>query len=109
MRTHAWLFCVLWLGACGTSSPANEPIGGALTVSGHVVDFKTGADVSGTAMVSTAGLEPAPMVSVQGATFTMTPVPDNSAFQILASAAPSYRATYSPTTVIATTDLNGVQ
>jgi len=106
---HSGLFIALWLAGCGTDSAKYEPIGGALTVSGRVVDFKTGSDVTGAVTVSAAGLDPLPVISVQGAAFTMTDVPDNSAFQIIASAPPAYRATYSPTTVIATSDLGGVQ
>jgi len=84
-----------------------EPLGGARTVEGAVVDFETGQPVAGAASVSTSGLLPAPEITTDGAAFTIKGVPENSAFQILASA-PAYRATFSEAVVVETDDLRGV-
>jgi hypothetical protein len=104
------------LAACGTTpgtpgngSGSNEPIGGSRTVTGEVIDFQTGATVTGTPTVTTSGVLPEPMVEVQGASFTITEIPDNSQFQILASVPPNDAPTYSPATVVGTMDLQGVQ
>jgi mono/diheme cytochrome c family protein len=93
--------------ASACSDPIDEgPIGGSRAVSGQVVDFQTATPVAGAASVSTSGLNPAPMISTHGATFTLAGVPNNSTFEILASA-PAYRQTYSPI-VIVTDDQIGV-
>jgi hypothetical protein len=64
--------------------------------------------VSGSASVSTTGLLPAPSVTVTGSMFTMTGVPDNSAFQILASTT-GYHPTYSPTIAVLESDIENVR
>jgi hypothetical protein len=45
---------------------------------------------------------------VQGATFTIQGVPDNSTFQILAAAPPSHRATFGPSVDVLLDDVTGV-
>lgn len=101
------LVCLV-LCACTNSVMPTPPLGGALTVKGTVTDLRSGSAIAGTAMVSVAGLEPSQNVSVSGANFTLTDVPENSAFQILASAPPTDHATYSPSTVVVADDLSGV-
>jgi hypothetical protein len=95
------------LTACSFDSDSSGPLGGALTVKGNVVDFQTGAALDA-ATVSTSGLAPAPMVTSQGAAFTVEAVPENSAFQILAEAKPTYRATLSQA-VVAKDDVSGLK
>jgi hypothetical protein len=85
------------------------PLGGSLQVTGSVVDFQTGAAIDVAASVSTSGLEPPPKVTAQGASFTIDGVPENSGFQILASAAPTHRATFSQAVVVTTDDLKDVR
>lgn len=88
------------------SSGDDEPLGGARTVQGSVVDFESGQPIDG-ATVSTSGLFPEPVVSTQGAAFTIKGVPENSAFQLLASA-PAHRATFSASVVVTTDDVRDV-
>ncbi len=102
------------LGACGFGTdgggdgdPAG-PLGGALTVTGEVVDFETGVAITGTASVTTSGLLTAPLVTTLGAGFEITGIPENSAFQILAAAPPSHRSTFSSTVSVAGEDLDGL-
>jgi len=73
------------------------------------VDFQTGAALDVTTSVSTSGLEPPPKVTSQGATFTIEGVPENSAFQILASGAPTHRATFSQAVVVTKADVQDVK
>jgi hypothetical protein len=93
--------------ACSENAPS-DVLGGSLTVSGTVNDFQTGAPVDGIASVATTSLLPAPKISVEGATFTLEGVPENSAFQILASVAPTHRATYSQVIEAIDDDLDDV-
>lgn len=99
--------------ACGFGSgddaPEDETLGGSLTVTGDVVDFETGAAITGTATVTTSGLLPAPGVTTQGAGFEISGIPENSAFQILAGAPPTHRSTFSSTVVVTGDDLAGVK
>jgi hypothetical protein len=84
------------------------PLGGARTVEGAVVDFESGMPVSGAASISISGLVPSPTVTQQSASFTITNVPENSAFQVLATA-PSHRATFSDAVYVADQDLRDVK
>lgn len=77
--------------ACGESA---DPGAEDAEVRGQVVDFVTGAAIAGTASVSTSGIDPAPIVVVDGAAFELAPVPLHSVFHVLAAAPPTYRATY---------------
>ena len=100
------------LAACGFGDDATDPpgpLGGALTVSGDVVDFETGAAISGTATVSTSGLLSPPGVTAQGSSFTITGIPENSAFQILAGAPPTHRSTFSSTVTVIDADLTAIK
>jgi hypothetical protein len=85
------------------------PLGGSRTVEGSVVDFETGMPISGAASISTSGLSPVPKVTSQGASFTITGVPENSAFQILASAPATHRPTFSDAVVVEDDDLRDVK
>jgi hypothetical protein len=84
---------------------APEPVGGALSVGGTLVDFVTGAPLEAEATVSTSGLEVAPTIKVTGATVAVINVPENSAFQLLATAPPLYRATFGPAVTVGTEDV----
>ena len=110
MRSY-WLS--LALAAVGCSSVSNSggddgPLGGSRTVMGSVVDFKTGTAISGAASVSTAGLLPPPQITANGADFTLEGIPDNSAFQILASSS-DHRPTYGQSVIVVDHDLSDVK
>jgi hypothetical protein len=103
---------VLCLAAACTSSSGGggggePPLGGANTVTGDVVDFLNGNPIGTMATVTAIGL-PDATVSTTGATFTITDVPDNSLFQLLASA-DTYVPTYSPAMTTTVGDLSGVK
>ena len=108
-----FLFGVLAVGliACGgdDGSSSDGPLGGSLMVTGQVVDFQTGAAIASAASVTTSGLLPPPQVTTQGADFTIAGIVENSAFQILASAPPTHRATFSSAVVVTTSDVDGVR
>ncbi len=111
MRGLLCVFISLTAASCLFSSadPTDtEPLGGSRTVEGTVVDFETGQPISGAASVSTSGLVTATQITSQGAAFTIKGVPDNSAFQILAAAPPTYRATFSEAVIVEDDDLRGV-
>lgn len=97
---------VLALVGCGFET---EPVGGALRVSGEVVDFESGAAISSTASISTTGLAPPPTITSQGASFTLDQIPESSAFQILASSPPTHRATFSDAIIVTDSDLDNVK
>jgi hypothetical protein len=92
-----------------TGDDDGGPLGGSLTVSGEVVDFQTGTTIDSAASVTTSGLSPAPAVSTTGANFTITAIPENSAFQILAGAPPTHRSTFSASVVVIDADLTGIK
>jgi len=85
----------------------DEPIGGSRTVEGTVIDFENGQPIDGAASVSVSGLVPEPIIESQGATFTIKGVPENSAFQVLASA-PGHRSTFSTAVIVGTDDVRDV-
>src|SRR6185436_11225059 len=89
------------------SSSDDEPLGGARTVTGNVVDFESGQPIESGVTVSASGLVPEPMVEIKGGGFTIKDVPENSAFQILASA-PSHRATFGASVYVTTDDVKDV-
>ncbi|MBA3463634.1 MAG: hypothetical protein H0T46_26995 [Deltaproteobacteria bacterium] len=107
MRLHTLFAGVLVIVGCDFED-SSGPVGGALTVSGRVVDFKTGAPLDGATSVTTSGLVPAPKVITEGSDFTITQVPENSAFQVLAAAPPTHRATFSSTVEVTRSDLDGI-
>jgi hypothetical protein len=110
-RTRACLaMALVCIAACGgDDSGGTDVLGGSLMVSGDVYDLETDALVSGAATVSTAGLLPTPTITVQGASFVMDGVPENSAFQIIASVPPTHRTTYSATVEVISSDVDGVK
>jgi hypothetical protein len=107
MRFHALFVGLLGIVGCSFEDTSG-PVGGSLTVSGRVVDFQTGAPIDGATSVTTSGLVPAPKVITEGSELTITQVPDNSAFQILAAAPPTHRATFSPTIEVTRSDVDGL-
>lgn len=100
--------CSFFGGSSGDDTTDPEPIGGALTVSGSVVDFQGGAAVAASVSISVSGITPPPAISAEGAEFTITPVPENSIFQILASAT-GYRPTYSQAIEVRSEDLHDLR
>jgi hypothetical protein len=108
MLARCLILVAIALAACDFNA-GMAPTGGALTVSGQVVDFQTGAALDAAASVTTSGLMPAPKVTSQGAAFTIEGVPENSAFQILASAPPTHRATFSQAVVVMASNVDGVK
>jgi hypothetical protein len=109
MHARCLVVSALFVG-CGTNSlDPGEPLGGSRTIHGTVVDFQTGAAVTGASNVSASGLLPAPRVTSQGASFTIEGIPDNSVFQILASAPPTHRATFGESVTVIDADLDGVK
>ena len=109
MTYRAYLALTLALAACSSDSTSDGVLGGSLTVTGTVHDFQNGAAVAGTASISTTALVPAPKITVEGAEFTLDGVPANSAFQLLASVAPSHRATYSQLIEVISDDVDGIK
>jgi hypothetical protein len=92
----------LWLAGCGLFSPedsdpdpGSEVVGGSVRVEGRVVDLVTGQPVSGAATVTTSGLVAVPALEVQGSTFVLDRIPENSVFHLQAAVPPSHRATSS--------------
>jgi hypothetical protein len=98
-----------WLAACSGDSAGSDVLGGSLTVEGDVYDFQSGAVLTSAASVSTTSLMPLPTITANGAHFVIDGVPENSAFQILASAAPTHRPTYSPAVEVISDDRDGVK
>ena len=109
--THSLCVLISLTAACSFDGDddGETPLGGALVVTGEVVDFKTGAAINTAASVTTSGLLPAPQVTTRGAEFTIEGIPENSAFQILASAPPAHRQTFSPVVVVTSSDKDGVK
>jgi len=108
MTTRLTYFVLPLLVACSDNS-SSDVLGGSLTVAGTVHDFESGAEVTGAASVSTTSLSPTPTITVNGAAFTIDGVPQNSAFQVLASVPPSHRATYSQVIEVISDDVDGVE
>jgi hypothetical protein len=84
------------------------PLGGALDVTGTVVDFRSDAAVSEGLALETSGLAAATTLAIDGAAFKLAGVPERSAFQLLASAT-GYRPTFSSTLVVEEDDLSEVK
>lgn len=97
------------LAACGSDSAGSDVLGGSLTVEGDVVDFQSGTALTSAASVSTTALIPLPTITANGSHFIIDGVPENSAFQIMASSAPTHRATYSPAVEVISDDRDGVK
>lgn len=110
MRRSLHFTFALALAACsGDSADSSDVLGGSLTVEGDVYDFQSGAVLTTAASVSTTALIPNPTITVNGAHFLIDGVPENSAFQIQASSAPTHRATYSPAVEVISDDRDGVK
>jgi hypothetical protein len=104
--------CLFALSACvfgGGDADDDDVLGGSRTVTGEVVDFQTGEPVASAASLGVSGVVPAPTITTQGATFRIEGVPDNSTFQILASAPPTHRSTFSPSVEVLLDDVSGVK
>jgi hypothetical protein len=84
------------------------PPDATFTVSGQVVDLATGEAIDGTASVLVEGLASDPSVTVSGATFEIE-VPANSAFTLLASSPPNYRATYNAAIEVGAEDVTDLE
>jgi hypothetical protein len=110
LRIHASVLA-LALAACGGGGDGDDegPLGGSHRVEGDVIEFGTGAAITGTASISTSGLSPSPTITSQGASFTIDGVPENSTFHVLASVSGTHRATFSPAVTVGTDDLDGVE
>ncbi|MBT8496467.1 MAG: hypothetical protein KJO07_25695 [Deltaproteobacteria bacterium] len=104
----------LSLAACGDDGGDGDggddilPPDATFFVRGEVIDLETGEPLDGTASVLVEGLESTPTVSVTGATFEIE-VPANSAFHLLASSPPTYRATYNAAIEVGAEDVEGLQ
>jgi hypothetical protein len=109
MKRAPCLALIVAIAGCGDDGSSTGPLGGSLTVTGDVHDFQSGAVLDVTAMVSTTALDPAPTIMTSGAHFTIDGVPENSAFQILATAAPTHHATYSPAIEVISDDIDGAK
>ncbi len=95
-------------GACANDASEGR-LGGSLSVSGTVHDFQDGAEVMGAASVSATALSPLPTITVEGASFTLDGVLENSAFQLLASVPTTHRATYSQLIEVKSDDVDGIE
>jgi len=91
---------------CGFSNSSTSPEGGPVAVRGQIVELQSGVAVDPVTSVAVSGLAPTPKVDVQGASFTIDDIPEDSAFGILV-AAPTHRSTYSQV-VVTTSDLQDV-
>jgi len=103
-----WVAALVVCVGC-SDSIQTPPLGGSLSVSGTVLDFETNMPVAGTPMVSTTGLNPEPAITMNGADFILTNIPEISAFQILATMPPEYLPTYSPTILAVKQDVAGAK
>ncbi len=112
MRSYSRYAILVVLAGCTSSSPngggTTPPLGGALTITGQVVDFQSGQPIGVMPDIEVTGVNAA-QVSVDNADFTIKDVPDNSSFQILATAAPTYAPTYSPAIYVTTSDVMGAK
>lgn len=90
--TCAFFGVMIAVTACSDGGEGED--GDALRLSGRVVNFATGSPIGGGASVSTRGLDPAPIVTVDGPTYVVEPVPAHSVFHVLAAVPPTHRATY---------------
>jgi hypothetical protein len=103
-----WVVLLVCAG-CTDDLSQTPPLGGSLKVQGTVVDFETSQPVPSEPMIETAGLNPPPHIVTTGAVFTLTGIPDISAFQVLATLAPDYAPTYSPTILAVMQDVTGAK
>jgi hypothetical protein len=111
---RALMLVSTWLAGCGLFSPEDtdpapdsDVVGGSVRVEGRVVDLVTGQPVAGTASVTTSGLVASPTIEVQGSTFVLDRILENSVFHVQATVPPSHHATSSALEVT-TEDRDGV-
>lgn len=110
MRT-TWVLAALVVSGCSSDAvdSGGGKLGGSLTVSGTVLDFETMAPVTGEPMIETSGLNPPPQITTNGADFTLTDIPEISAFQVRADLSPMYRPTFSPTILAVKSNVTGAK
>ncbi len=92
--------------ACGGDDPDDAA---DLYVAGTVVDFQTGAPLAGSISVTTQGLSPAPVLTIDGAVYVLDEVTSHSVFYAQAAAPPTHRSTYGAAIEIADEPLDGVE
>ena len=112
---------LLFAAACGDGGSSSGDGGGSggdggsgdptVSVSGSVIDFQAGTPITGSATITTEGLNatPTPTISTSGADFTIEGVPSYSVFFLLTGSPPTYRSTYNTATVVEAADVTGVQ
>jgi hypothetical protein len=103
-----WVIALAVCAGCSDDLQQGTSAGG-LMVQGTVVDFETSQPVAAEPLIETAGLNPPPHIVTTGAKFTLTGVPEISAFQVLATLAPDYAPTYSPTILAVKSDVTGAK
>src|SRR5262245_20799293 len=84
---------IVFATGCSFSSES-APEGNPVAVRGQVIDFQNGAAVSAITDITISGLVPLPHVTLDGGSFTVEGVPENSVFGVLA-VVPMHRSTYS--------------
>jgi hypothetical protein len=99
-----WVIALAVCAGCSDDLQQGTSAGG-LMVQGTVIDFETSQPVPAEPLIETAGLNPPPHIVTTGAKFTLTGVPEISAFQVLATLAPDYAPTYSPTILAVKSDV----
>ena len=92
MLVHCMISAALVSTGCSFASDGITS-DGPVSVQGQVVDFQTGAAVETASSVVISGLVPPPRVELEGATFTIDSIPQDSAFGVLV-AAPLHHTTY---------------
>jgi hypothetical protein len=109
-RIHYILGGICLVGvACSGEDPEDVQGGEPRQVRGTVVDFQTGAPITGPVSVTTRGLEPQPVVTTGGAEFTLDGVTPHSVFHVLAASPPTHRSTYGDAIEIGDRDLGGLE
>jgi hypothetical protein len=111
MRSYSRYAILVVLASCTNTPGSNNqppPLGGALTITGDVVDFQSGQPISDKPDIQITGADAAE-VTLDGANFTIKDVPYNTSFQILATAAPTYAPTYSPAIYVTTSDVSNAK
>lgn len=107
MRNLSLLWISLLAVGCsfgGGDDGDDGPLGGSHAVTGKVIDVQTGAEVTATTL-STSGLITTPETELDGSAFTLDGIPAQSAFQVLTTAPPTYRATFSPVITVEEDDV----
>ena len=97
----------------GNAAPGADEGGGGDVIpsyraSGTVADFATGLALEGELSLSSTGLRPPPSIDVDGAEFSISGIPANSVFHVLASSPPAYANTYAEAIAVGDADLEGI-